>query len=110
MCLVSMVASHLNFRESYKPTGSSCLIQLTQNQLEKLFRSVFITKNLYHLGPPLHLLGEPFQADGLRVMQEREKSISLGLPPLRDLGIDPTPTLPQTPQGFSGASSFVSAQ
>jgi hypothetical protein len=105
-----MIASHLDFRKPSEPTGSPGLIQLTQNQIQKLFRSLFTTEHFHHPGPPLHLLGEPFQlvrggevaADGLRMTQERQESIGFGLPPLHDLGIDRAPPLPQAPQGFFG--------
>ena len=41
LCVVSMVVSHLDFCESSELTGSPCLIQLTQNQIQKLFWSFF---------------------------------------------------------------------
>ena len=64
MCLVSMVASHLDFRKPSGPTGSPGLIQLAQNQIQNLFRSLFTTKHCHHFGPPLYLLSEPFQMVG----------------------------------------------
>jgi hypothetical protein len=36
------------------------------------------------------------------MMQKGEKGIGFGLPPLDDLGIDPTPAFPQASQGFFG--------
>jgi len=56
LCKGNMVVPHLDFRKSPQSTRSSSFIELTQNQIQKLFRSVFTAKHLYHLNPPLYSL------------------------------------------------------
>ncbi len=110
VCLVSMIASHLDFRKSSEPSGSPGLVQMTQNQVQELFHRLLSTKHLYHFRPPLHLLGQAFwlvcgvqiPPDGLGIPQERQKGISLGLPPLHGLGIHSAPALSQVLQRFPG--------
>jgi len=64
VCLVSMVASHLDFRKPPQSARSPSLTELAQNQVEKLFHGIFTAKHLHHFGSPLHLLSEPVQLIG----------------------------------------------
>jgi len=94
-----MVVPYLDFRKSSEPARSPCLIQPTQNQVQKLLHSTFATEHLHHFSSPLHLFGQPLQlvrgvevaANGPWMTQESQKSTSFGFLTLHDLGIDRAP-------------------
>jgi len=64
-----MIASHVDFCKSSELMGSPGLIQLTQNQIQKLFRSLFTTKHFHH--PP--------EECELTYCIEREKMLHISL-------------------------------
>jgi len=59
-----MVVPYLDFRKSSEPARSPCLIQLAQDQVQKVLHSTFVTEDLDHFGSPLYFFGQPLQKVG----------------------------------------------